>query len=70
MVEDLRDTYGYPGEDASQTNNFFQNFEVFIGEDLDYIKNVKCAGGPHQVVGDPASYTNVSWDVTITSDPG
>ena len=70
IVEDLRDTYGYPGEDASQTNNFFQNFEVFIGEDLDYIKNVKCAGGPHKVVGDPASYTNVSWDVAIPPNTG
>ena len=26
--------------------DFFQNFEIYIGKDINYASNTKCAGGP------------------------
>ena len=34
-----------------------QNFEIYIGNDPDYLQNSKCPGGPFMKVGDPKSYS-------------
>ena len=35
---------------------FFQNYEIYIGNDSDYNKNEKCAGGPFLRTDDPNSF--------------
>lgn len=34
----------------------FQNFEIYIGNDSDYTKNNKCAGGPFMRTDDSTNY--------------
>ena len=47
----------YPNqENASKVKYFFQNYEIYIGNDSDYTKNTKCAGGPFLHPDDPDSY--------------
>ena len=44
----------------TQDYRFTQNYEVYIGNNEDYRKNQKCAGGPHMMTTDPNSYVEAS----------
>ena len=37
-------------------NEWFQNYNIYIGNSSDYTKNTKCAGGPFLRTDDPDSY--------------
>ena len=41
---------------SSYLKNFFQNYEVFIGNSSNYTENTKCAGGPFLDPADSSSY--------------
>ena len=41
---------------SSYLKNFFQNYEVFIGNSSNYTENTKCAGGPFLDPSDSSSY--------------
>ena len=44
--------------DFSDTDFFFQNMEIYIGNDSqDYTKNTKCEGGPFFDVEDDSNYS-------------
>lgn len=39
----------------TNTNEFLQNLDIFIGNNSEYTMNTRCAGGPFMIVGDYAS---------------
>ena len=39
---------------------YTQNYEVYIGNNADYRKNQKCAGGPHMITTDTNNYVEKS----------
>ena len=41
----------------SETTEYLQNFEVYIGDSEVYSENKKCPGGPFMKLNDLASYT-------------
>ena len=48
----------YPHEEVpiADWKFFFQNYEIYIGNDSSYMNNKKCAGGPFLHQDDPNSY--------------
>ena len=54
-VQDLYN--GYALTDHLDTSEYTQNIDFHIGNDPDYTKNQKCAGGPFMVVGEADSYS-------------
>ena len=65
----VQDTYkGLFPYEHTNTKEFVQNFEIYIGNDPTYSANQRCPGGPFQVVGDPKSYTRVETDKGYSGD--
>ena len=56
IVQDLYDGV-HTNDSVSSINTWLQNFEIYIGDDTDYIKNTKCPGGPFMDSNDSNSYT-------------
>ena len=52
IVEDLRSGQADSG---IVDENKFQNYEVYIGDNSDWTKNLKCPGGPFMTLDDPDS---------------
>ena len=52
-VQDVRNGESY---DYTNVYGLYQNYDIHIGNDPDYTKNQKCAGGPHLQFDDPGSY--------------
>ena len=48
---------------------YFQNYEIYIGNDPDFNKNAKCAGGPFLRTDDPNSYVLDEYAVLEGEDP-
>ena len=44
-------------EDHKNSNQYLQNLQLYIGNDVDYKKNALCPGGPFMIVGDSNWYT-------------
>ena len=44
------------GWNHSNKYQYFENYEIYIGNDSDYNNNQKCAGGPFLNVDDPNSF--------------
>ena len=47
---------GYSSLDHVNLEEFFQNYEIYIGNDSDYNNNAKCAGGPFLRIDEPNSF--------------
>ena len=45
----------------SDTNQYFQNYQIYIGKSATYSNNALCSGGPFMKVGDSSSYTTTSY---------
>ena len=52
-VADMHEGRSFDHSDMSQ---LFQNFNIFIGNESDYNKNQKCAGGPFLQINEQSSY--------------
>ena len=53
----------------TDVEEFFQNYEIYIGNDSDYNKNAKCAGGPFLRIDDPNSFVYNEYAAQEGSDP-
>ena len=62
IVQYLRNGAHYDVPPLNHEKNT-QNYEVYIGNNEDYKKNNKCAGGPHMVTTDPNNY--IAADPTV-----
>ena len=61
VVQDLFST-GARHSSHSNTNEYFQNYEIHVGDDSDYNNNPKCAGGPFMNVDDVNNYDTVTYE--------
>ena len=65
----IQDLYGGQPHEHSNLNEYFQNYEIYIGDDATYTNNPKCAGGPFMKTSDDSNYSTVSYvDNTIPHD--
>ena len=61
---------GFPANlGPSDSKNFFQKYEVYIGNSADYLENTKCAGGPHLDYNDSSSYVFSQKGFNDSMDP-
>ena len=60
-VADMYDGMSFNHSDVSQ---LFQNYNIFIGNETDYTKNQKCAGGPFLQIDEPDSYISDAFAAT------
>ena len=56
-------------DDFTNLINFFQNYEIYIGNNTDYSKNHKCAGGPFLNPNEPTTYVFDSNADDYAKDP-
>ena len=61
VVQDLYEGFN-PGE-HSNVNEYFQNYEVYVGDDPNYELNSdwKCPGGPFMKTDDSLNYDTVTY---------
>ena len=57
-VTHVADMYEERSFDHSDKSQLFQNYNIFIGNESDYTKNQKCAGGPFLQIDEPDSYVS------------
>jgi len=54
LVEDMKNG---PSWSSLSLNELLQNYEIFIGDNIDYKLNQKCKGGPFMKTDDQNSYS-------------
>ena len=55
-VTHVADMYEDRSFDHNDKSQLFQNYNIFIGNESDYTKNQKCAGGPFLQIDEPNNY--------------
>ena len=59
LIQDLYN--GLAPHEHTNQNEYFQNYEIHIGDNKDYSKNTKCAGGPFMKTDDNSNFQTVSY---------
>ena len=57
-VTHVADMYEERSFDHNDKSQLFQNYNIFIGNESDYTKNQKCAGGPFLQIDEPDNYVS------------
>ena len=58
----IQDLYGGQPHEHTNVNEYFQNYEIYIGDDATYTNNAKCPGGPFMQTSNDSNYAFVSYD--------
>ena len=55
---------GWRPYEHTDTNQWLQNYEIYIGDDPSYANNPKCPGGPFMRTADTKNYTSITWSAS------
>ena len=56
MVHDFGPTKIHYNQGTDSLSYYFRNYEIYIGDNSNYLRNEKCTGGPHLNPNDVNTY--------------